>query len=124
MRINDRENYKVIKESITMSNLKKIIDLKNISIVKLATNAKVSSSTINAYINGQKIPSLPTLISIADYLNCNIDYLLDRTNTLNKVDELQNLDHNTNLLIYNIQNLSSKEKELVNAYVKGIIDNK
>ncbi len=124
MRINDPENYKNVKESISMTNLKRIIDLKNISIIKLATNAKVSGSTINAYINGQKIPSLPTLISIADYLNCNIDYLLDRTNTINKVNELQNMDHNMNLLLYNIEKLSNKEKELVNAYIKGIIDNR
>lgn len=124
MRINDPENYKNVKESISMTNLKRIIDLKNISIIKLATNAKISGSTINAYINGQKIPSLPTLISIADYLNCNIDYLLDRTDTINKVNELQNMDHNMNLLLHNIEKLSNKEKELVNAYIKGIIDNR
>ena len=30
-------------------------------------------STVTAYINGQKIPSVPTLISMGDYLNCNLD---------------------------------------------------
>ena len=74
MRINDKENYENIRSKITMKNLKSIIDNNGYSVVKVAMNSKISDSTINAYINGQKIPSVPTLISMGDYLNCNLDY--------------------------------------------------
>ena len=57
MRI-DRENYDNIKSSISMKNLKKIALNRGYTLVKIAMEAKISESTVNAYINGQKIPSL------------------------------------------------------------------
>ena len=99
MRINDTENYDAIKKSISMNNLRNIIESKNYSIVKVAMNSKISDSTVKAYMNpnSDKIPSLPTLISMADYLNCNIDYLLDRTNNPQKVDEINSLSKDDEL---------------------------
>ena len=41
MRINDKENYNLIRESIDMSNLKKLMDSKGYSVVKVAVNTKV-----------------------------------------------------------------------------------
>ena len=64
MRINDKENYENIRSKITMKNLKSIIENNGYSVVKVAMNSKISDSTINAYINEQKIPSVPTLISM------------------------------------------------------------
>ena len=81
MRINDKENYENIRSKITMN-----------SVVKVAMNSKISDSTVNAYINGQKIPSVPTLISMGDYLNCNLDYLLDRTNNPINVNDLNKIN--------------------------------
>ena len=104
MRINDKENYDKVKSSISMRNLKTIIDSKDYTITKVAINSKISDSTVNAYINGQKIPSLPTLISIGDYLNCNLDYLLDRTDnpiTISDLDKI-NSDRELNQLFQNI----------------------
>jgi transcriptional regulator with XRE-family HTH domain len=108
-----------------MNNMRKLIDTKNYSITKLATNACVSDSTIISYLNGQKIPSVTTLISIANYLNCNIDFLLGRTNNPMKINELNNAYSNDelNLLIYNIASLPKDKQDLVEAYVKGLIDN-
>ena len=111
MRINDKENYEKIKSEISMKNLKTIMDNRNYSAVKVAMNSKISESTVNAYISGQKIPSLPTLISMGDYLNCNLDYLLDRTdnpiniNDLNKSEE----DKELSQLFQNIMSLPNKK---------------
>ena len=111
MRINDKENYEKIKSNISMKNLKTIMKNKGFSAVKIAVNSKISDSTVNAYINGQKIPSLPTLISMGDYLNCNLDYLLDRTdnpiniNDLNKSEE----DKELSQLFQNIMSLPNKK---------------
>lgn len=126
MRINDRENYNKIRNSISMKNLCKIIEDKGYTITKLAINSKVSDSTIISYINGQKIPSLPTLISIADFLNVNIDYLLDRTDNSMRVDDLKIIDgtQDLNLLIKNIMELPLEKRQLVKAYVQGLTDNK
>ena len=126
MRINDKENYDQIRNSISMKNLGKIITSKDYTITKLAINSKVSDSTIISYINGQKIPSLPTLISIADFLNVNIDYLLDRTDNPMKIDDLKLIEGNEelNLLIKNIIELPEAKQQLVMAYVRGLIDNK
>jgi transcriptional regulator with XRE-family HTH domain len=125
MLINDKEHYNEVKETINMNNMRKLIDTKNYSITKLATNACVSDSTIISYLNGQKIPSVTTLISIANYLNCNIDFLLGRTNNPMKINELNNAYSNDelNLLIYNIASLPKDKQDLVEAYVKGLIDN-
>lgn len=124
MRINDKENYDKVKSSISMRNLKSIIDSKDYTITKVAINSKISDSTVNAYINGQKIPSLPTLISIGDYLNCNLDYLLDRTDnpiTMSDLDKI-NSDRELNQLFQNIVSLPKEKQELVKAYVKGILN--
>ncbi len=75
MKIIDKENYEQIWNSISMKNLHKVIISNDYTLTKVAINSKVSDSTIISYIP----LSLPPLISIADFLNVNIDYLLDRT---------------------------------------------
>ena len=124
MRINDRENYTMIRESISMNNLKKIIESKGFTTSKVAINSKISDSTILAYINGQKIPSLPTLISMADYLQCNLDYLVDRTDNPVRPEYLQTLSTSAELnqLFLNIMSLPVEKRNLVIAYVKGILN--
>ena len=105
-----------------MHNLKEIISNRGLSIVKVGVNSKISDTTILSYINGSKIPSLPTLISMADYLSCNIDYLLDRTNNPMKVDDISNLDPEVSQLICNYLTLSKDNQRLVKGYIKGLID--
>lgn len=127
MRINDKENYEAISKSISMNNLKKIIDSRQISTVKLAMNANVSDSTIKAYMksgSGKKIPSLPSLISIAEYLNCSIDFLLDRSDNpmVNSDVDLVNNDKELNQLMQNITSLPRNKRELVSAYVQGLLN--
>ena len=125
MRINDKENYNIIRKTISMRNLKNIIENSGYSIVKVAMNSKISDSTINAYINGQKIPSVPTLISMGNYLNCNLDYLLDRTDNPININDLNkiNNDKELNELIQTLSCLPKDKRQLVIAYVKGILNN-
>ena len=124
MRINDKENYDSIRDSITMNNFKNILSEKDYLISKIAINSKISNSTVSAYKNGQKIPSLPTLISIADFLNCNLDYLLDRSDNPLKINDIEkvNGDKETNHLIQSILSLSKDKQELVKAYVRGLLN--
>ena len=125
MIINDRENYDKIRASISMDNLKKIIDVKGFSPTKVAIESKISDSAIISYISGSKIPSLPVLISIANYLNCNLDYLVGRTDNPIKIDDMSKSynDKDLMLLLQNINSLPKDKQELVKAYVKGLMDN-
>ena len=122
MRINDTEHYNKISSEISMKNLKSLIDSKGYTYTKVAMEAKVSTATINSYISGTKIPSLPTLISLSNYLKCNIDYLLDRTNNPIKIDDIDKIssDEELNQLIQNINSLSKDKRDLVKAFIQGI----
>ena len=124
MIINDKENYDKIKKSISMNNLKKIINSKKYTITKVAMEFKVSVSTINSYLNGQKIPSITSLISIGKFLNCNLGYLLGRTDNPIKINGIENLFKNKKLMLLfnNISSLTKEKQTLVAAYVKGLIE--
>lgn len=124
MRINDKEQYQKIQDSITMKNLRTIIDSKGYLIQKVASNSLVSDSSISAYITGDKRPSVAALISLANFLDCNIDFLLDRTNNPVTIDKLNELNNNPELnqLFNNILSLPKDKQELVKAYVQGILN--
>ncbi len=123
MKINDKEHYEQVKSTIDMSNMRSLIDSKNYSVTKLAINASVSESAINSYLNGQKIPSLTTLVSISNYLNCNLDFLLGRTNNPANIDEMGMTENkDLNLLFYNIKSLPKEKQDLVSAFVKGLMN--
>ena len=124
MVINDKENYNKVKDSISMDNLKNIIKSKGYSPIKVAMESKISSSTINAYMNGQKLPSVTTLVSMSNFLDCNLDFLLGRTDIPTKIDAIENINKNPKLalLFQNISSLPKDKQELVEAYVKGLMD--
>lgn len=58
--------YKYISKKEKSHNL--IIKSKGYTTTKVAMESKVSESTINAYINGQKLPSVTSLISMSEFL--------------------------------------------------------
>ena len=61
---------------------------------------------------------------MGDYLNCNLDYLLDRTNNPINVNDLNkiNTDKDLSELIQIISSLPKEKRQLVIAYVKGILN--
>ncbi len=126
MIINNTEHYDAVRETINMSNMKKLIDSKDYSVTKLAMNACISDSSINSYINGNKLPSVTNLVSIANFLNCNIDFLLGRTDNPLPIEKLNSLskDSELSILINNISSLPKDKQKLVEAYVKGLMDHK
>ncbi len=126
MIINNTEHYDAVRETINMSNMKKLIDSKDYSVTKLAMNACISDSSINSYINGNKLPSVTNLVSIANYLNCNIDFLLGRADNPLPIEKLNSLskDSELSILINNISSLPKDKQKLVEAYVKGLTDHK
>lgn len=116
--------YGELRDKITMNNLKKIIEDRDFSVVNVATKCKISDSTLYNYFKSQRLPSITTLVELANTLNCNMDFLLDRTDNpinINDVDKFSN-DKNTKILIDNILSLNDDKRKLVDAYVKGLLN--
>lgn len=69
----------------------------------------------------QKTPSLPTLISLANYLDCNLDYLPDRTDNPISINKLKDdNDKELNELIYEVSSLPKEKRKLVDAFIKWL----
>ena len=59
--------------------LKQIRKAKGISQLKLAMDLNTNQNTISRYETGEREPGFRELISLADYFNVSVDYLLERT---------------------------------------------
>ena len=95
--------------------LKKIRNEKNITQVRLSIAAEVSQETISAYESGKAMPSVDTLIKIADFLDVSIDYLLGRTDNPLVNTSIKN---NDNEIINIFNKLNKEQKEDVIKYAK------
>lgn len=51
----------------------------NVSNKDLSQNVGVSSGNISDWKSGRSKPNIDTVIKLADYLDCSVDYLLGRT---------------------------------------------
>ncbi len=60
-------------------NIKKITKCKKITIGKMLSDCDLSKNTLSTMQSRGYLPRAETLIKIADYLDCSVDYLLGRT---------------------------------------------
>lgn len=67
-------------------NLKKIRRERGMTQIALQMQTGIEQALISKYETGERIPPTETLIILADFFNTNIDFLLDRTNNLNKYE--------------------------------------
>lgn len=65
--------------NIFATRLKELREEKGIGQVELAQNLKVSKGIISLWENGLREPSMQSLIAIADFFDCSIDFLVGRT---------------------------------------------
>lgn len=94
-----------------MKNLKNIREKRNINQLKLAIDIGITQESISKYETGKAFPSKDVLIKLADYLNCSVDYLLDRTTNPNMMDnkKIDTSDEIENL-IFRYNRLSEQNK--------------
>ena len=59
--------------------LRELREKSHVSQVKLAIDLGLSQNSISRYENGEREADYATLISIADYFDVSLDYLLGRT---------------------------------------------
>lgn len=79
----NKEEFNISKEKIDMSNLKKLRKKKGYSQIKLQHLIGVSGSSIEAYEQKVRIPSLPVIYRLSEALDCSIDYLVGKSPELN-----------------------------------------
>ncbi len=71
--------YSIVKGVFAIFRLKELRKRKRISQVTLAMDLNMNQNSISRYETGEREADYKTLISIADYFNVSIDYLLGRT---------------------------------------------
>lgn len=59
--------------------LKELRKARKLSQVRLAMELNLNQNTISRYENGEREPGIAELISIADYFDVSVDYLIGRT---------------------------------------------
>ena len=59
--------------------IKSLAKSKKIAIGTMLSECNLSKNTLSSMQSGGYLPRVETLIKIADYLNCSVDYLLGRT---------------------------------------------
>lgn len=106
---NDVEKYNKTKEKIDMSNIKKLRKKLGYNQTKLQHEVGVSESSIQAYEQNVKIPSLVNAYNLADALNCSIDFIVGRNNELENYYRLSK--ENKNKVIQYVNELYLEENE-------------
>jgi len=92
----------------------------NLSLRQLADLSGVSSSSIHAYEIGSRQPTKNSLEALSDVFNCDIDYLLGKSDTKNKVANDLGYEslHQAYLSNINLQLFSSQETVTIGEKIK------
>jgi len=73
-----RTEHSVIEENNFPSRLKMIRELNGISLNQLAENLNISQTDVSQFETGEKYPDPSTLNTLAESLNCSVDFLFGR----------------------------------------------
>lgn len=108
-----------------MENLRKIREKRNLNQLKVATDNEITQESISKYENGIAFPSKDILIRLADYFNCSVDYLLDRTDNPKINTKIVNKENEyIENLIFRIKKLSDDNKNKLEGYLKALEEEK
>ncbi len=104
--------------------LKKLRTTNNLTLSQLGNYIGVTKSTVGNLENGE-IPSLEIILSIAEYFNISLDYLLSRTNNPNLLDNTNQIvsSEETELLEY-FRLLNKHEQNIIMGRISEMIYNK
>ena len=59
-------------------NLKYLMVEKELNCTELSRAVKIDRSAIARYLRGERLPSTPSLIALADFFGCSADFILGR----------------------------------------------
>lgn len=96
-----------------VKNLKLLRNQKGISQQTLASEIGISQQSVNKYENHNIEPDINTLISLADYFDTTVDYLIGRTENGNFINGSCS---NTNK-IKGYEELNQKQKDCIKTLI-------
>lgn len=94
---------------------------KNITQLRLSMELEVSQETVSAYENGKHLPSLKSLIKMADLFHVSTDYLIGRSDIRN-VSQDEALPNEDIALLDCFHDLDTVGKARLVAYAQGLSD--
>lgn len=92
--------------------LKQLRERENLTQEELAKRLEISRSRLASYEQGQREPDLELLEVIADFFNVDMDYLLGRTNSTTKINQINTIAAHKN----NDEEWSIEELEEIEAF--------
>mgnify|MGYP003293723681 CR=1 FL=1 len=105
---NNKEEFSASKQKINMSNIKSLRARKGYSQVKLQHLVGVSTSSIEAYEQGVRIPSLPVAYRLSEVLDTSIDFLVGKNSEIDNYYLLSKTDKDK---VVNLINILYKEEK-------------
>lgn len=106
-----------------MLRIKELRERRNLNQEGLAQKISVSQSTISAYEVGERTPDLSTLISLAQFFDVSVDYLIGLSNVKQRIVN-SDLPPNELDFLLSFRRLRGSEQEKVQAYIAGLLDNR
>ncbi|MGN1194573.1 MAG: helix-turn-helix domain-containing protein [Acutalibacteraceae bacterium] len=104
-----------------VKNLKPLRQKKGLSQQQLADIIGVSQQSVYKYEKQNVEPELSVLISMADYFETSVDYLIGHSDVNHKIEKIQPFELNAEeaKLIRDYRKLSKSEKESINLVIKN-----
>lgn len=104
-----------------IKNLKSLRQSRNISQQQLADSIGVSQQSINKYENHNVEPDISLLISIAEYFNTSVDYLIGHSEINHVIENVKTYDLNKDesRIIDGYRKLTHNEKESIHLIIKN-----
>lgn len=105
-----------------MDNFKKLRKNANLTQSELANKVGVRAAAISKWEKGITVPSLETLVALADFYGTSIDFILGRRNDGDLHNSMQTLSEKQKELLPLIQMLNDRQCELTYDYLNNILD--
>ena len=104
-----------------MKHLKTLRAQKNLSQQKLADILHISQQSVYKYENGISSPDLDTVIKMADFFNCSVDYIIGYSDVPHKVEFLTEtmLNEDELRLIMAYRKLTTSKKHAIRTVIES-----
>lgn len=101
------------------NRIKELRQKNHMSQIRLSIELEVSQETVSAYENGKYYPSFEMLLKLSKIFNTSIDYLMGVSDRNVLSEDIKNDEV---MLLNLIRRLTYREKELAEAYIRGLAD--
>ena len=104
--------------------LSELMNKNKVTAKQLSETLKIGKNQFKYWKDKGNIPNGDTLIALADYFNCSVDYLLGRAEKQKIAStELDESDSNKNRLMHNYNEMNDKAQEHIADYSDFMLTN-